>query len=764
MATVRKALTTLGRVLKREEITHAISLQSFLQLIQDQPQHHLRNVFQLFYDMVHYYVPDGVNEYPNDPQTINYIKYDTNALLADDTDRPFLADRLFANRFVSQVHTFKQGAQQNHIYIIQGPPGSGKSTFLKNLMRRLEDYTRLDAGAMYETVWRLNVGKLGGFSKITTPVISEGAENGEGEVTTQTVELSSIFPDEHLFVPCPSHDHPILQIPKAHRTEFLADILEDPRLMERLHSDKEYEWVFKAEPCTICKSIYNALLNRLGSPSEALHMLYAKRYLFNRQLGEGISVYNPGDEMIKKPMSNAILQNLLNNLFRDSNAVRYIYSRLAKTNNGVFTVMDIKGNNKDRILNLHGIISDGVHKVEHVEEMISSLFIAIMNPEDEAVIADIKSYEDRIVRIRMPYVLDFKTEVEIYRHTVGGAINEKFLPRVLECFAKVIISTRLQHESESMKEWIPDPEPYKKLCDKDLMLLKMDIYTGYIPSWVREEDLKNFSARKRRKIISEGEFEGSSGISGRQSIQLFIDFFSRFRHGDQIITMEDLMSFFKGQPKWIQDLLPEGFLDALNDLYAYDVLQEVKEALYDYNQEQVARDIKNYLAAISYDPGTSIQSAYTDDAIEVNNGFFDTIEKRLLGENSPEEERRGFRSRTQKEYISKTLTQEVMAENKPIEETDLYEKLHARYTNRLKQNVLDPLINNESFRMAIKDFNKKEFDTYDQRIKQDVRLLFKNLEEKFFYTEAGAQRVCIYVLDNKLAERFGQAQQKTTEE
>ena len=45
--------------------------------------------------------------------------------------------------------------------------------------------------------------------------------------------------------------------------------------------------------------------------------------------------------------------------------------------------MDIKENNILRLKGLHGIISDGIHKVETVEERISTQFIGLVNPEDK---------------------------------------------------------------------------------------------------------------------------------------------------------------------------------------------------------------------------------------------------------------------------------------------------------------------------------------------------------------------------------------------
>ena len=80
--------------------------------------------------------------------------------------------------------------------------------------------------------------------------------------------------------------------------------------------------------------------------------------------------------------------------------------------------------------------------------------------------------------------------------------------------------------------------------------------------------------------------------------------------------------------------------------------------------------------------------------------------------------------------------------------------MHDRYVYNLKEKVLDPFLENENFRRAIKDYNKEDFKTYDRRIRDDVTYLIGNLGKKYRYTEQGAKEVCMYVIDNDLAKKF----------
>ena len=48
-------------------------------------------------------------------------------------------------------------------------------------------------------------------------------------------------------------------------------------------------------------------------------------------------------------------------------------------------------------------------------------------------------------------------------------------------------------------------------------------------------------------------------------------------------------------------------------MYNYQILQEVKESLYYYNEEQIARDLKNYLFALNFELGTTAICSYTGE-------------------------------------------------------------------------------------------------------------------------------------------------------
>jgi hypothetical protein len=282
----------------------------------------------------------------------------------------------------------------------------------------------------------------------------------------------------------------------------------------------------------------------------------------------------------------------------------------------------------------------------------------------------------------------------------------------------------------------------------------MEIYTGYIPNWLSEEDRKKFTAPMRRKAIGEAEFDGVQGLSGRDSIKIFNQFYTTYAKENKLITMSMLQNFFTKIRKDLNELIPEGFFDSLMKNYNYTILQEVKESLYYYNEEQIEKNLKNYMFAVNFETGTTEVCTYTGEKLEITEAYFDHIEQLLYGSKTTKAKLQTFRKATQREYSTSTLPQEIILNSMQIQETKLFKTLYEKYVYSLKEKVLEPFLENENFRKAIKDFGTEGFKTYDKKIRDDVTYLMQNLCDHHRYSTQGAKEICIYMIDNDLAKKF----------
>ncbi|MDX1535520.1 MAG: hypothetical protein R3346_02055 [Candidatus Spechtbacterales bacterium] len=724
-------LELLERELISREQRPEISYSDYLELVNKNPRQTLRSIFQLFLDMVNEYVAEEDDGVDKDPESIGFTNYDCSQLFIEGADNPFFADTPFANRFVRQAGALTQGTQQNRVYVYDGPSGCGKSTFMNNILRSFQAYTRTPSGRTYEIVWDI-----------------------DGRAFDQ---------EDNLRIPCPSHDYPILLIPKNHRKDFLKNLLEESALKKSIFSKKEYSWVLQSEPCTICRSIFWELLDKLGSVEHVLEMVKVRAIQFNRRTGDGISVFNPGDKLFNFELKGGLPVNYHTDdriqvgldRFFGPGAVQFAYSHLASTNNGIYVLMDVKGNNKERLLELHNVVSEGVHRIGGIEEQINSLFFALMNPEDRDLLKEQKmeSFKGRIHHNNISYVLEPETESSILRNIFGANIDERFLPMVLENFARVIISSRMKRKCEPQEEWIDDMKQYELYCDKDGLLLRMSLYSNIIPTWLSEKDKKSFTAPVRRAVIAQGQDEGLEGFSGRESIELFREFLSTYSERGVLINMGHVLEFFKhkiSRDRRNKHLPPRGFLDSLLNSYDYAVLNQAKEALYNYRQEQIEKDILHYLSAVNYDVGNRVYCEYTGEEFELEPEFLLQMARHFTGK-----DHLGIKAAT--EYSDGVRAKYVplrASSEQNITDTPLFEELYKNYMRSLKKKVMDPLIQNKNFSEAVRTFGTAEFSAFDKRLKAQITRLITNLQKKFGYSREGAKEICIYILEKELVKKF----------
>ncbi|MCX7880626.1 MAG: serine protein kinase PrkA [Ignavibacteria bacterium] len=728
------------------EVRIPIPLEAFLGLVSENPSFYLRDIFQFFYDMVFFYVR-SLQKRPKwkDFQIWNY---DLNPLLAEGCDSPFFADSIFTERFLDLVSSFKKRRIQNFLILFEGPPGSGKSTFLNNLVQKIEVYGARPEGALFKTYWKIDI------DAIRKAMGEEVAERVGDELGQEQKNASSNSKTRRsLNFSCPRQDHPIIQIPKDFRHDFLDKIIEDKAFKKKLFEEREYEWVFKEKPCNICQSLYNVLLERLTKHTEVLRMVYARRAVFRRLFGVGVSVFNPSDPIPSEPFTNEFIENNLRNLLRTDN-IDFTYSDLSFTSNGVYALMDIKENNLERLFRLHGIISDGIHKVKLVEERIKSLFLGLVNPEDRESFENVKSFRDRIIYVKIPYVLDYKTEIEIYKDKFGEEIEKNFMPHILELFTKCIVASRIEKGGNAFKQWIPEPMKYEKLLDKNYRHLKIMVFAREIPNWLDETDTKKFDTDLMNLILKESESDGFRGISGRQSLQLFGDFLDNVKESDGLITLDKVINFFLDINLSEFKEVPQELLIILANAYDYEVTQEVKESMYHFNKEEIENQIANYLFAISFDVGEKVKSPYTNDELEITEEFFRTFEKAVLGENVSPFEMKKYRKENQHLYVNTTLAQEINVEGKDIRQTEQFINIYNRYIQNLKENALLPFVDNINFKSALLDYGSDAFEKYDEKICSKINHLITTLIEKFKYTPESAVKVVQYVFEQRLDKKY----------
>jgi hypothetical protein len=708
-----------------------LNFENFLTKASEDPKKIFRNSFQLFSDMINYYV----KRKEESGGYFGNVIYDSSELFEKGVADKFFADNHFAKRLIDFSNRIRvYGSKQNKIYNFVGPPGSGKSLFLNNLVHKFEEYSSLEEGASYETVW-----KLGNKTSIPVGYKVYSSENNMSE---------------NLFeVPCPHHDHPILQVPKKIRKDLLDDLIKDVKVRDKIFNSVEYEWIFKNNPCAVCTMIYDSIKENITyDPIKIFkNNVGAKRRQFNRTLGEGIVVFGQGDSLSQGYYQPKSVENEILTLLKDPK-IEYVFSEYAKTNNGIYSLMDLKNFNFQRMQKLHGIVSEGAFKVAgKYEEFIKSLFLTVSNPADLNTVLEEESFKDRAATIRMPYILDYTKEAEVLKSNYSN-LESRFYPGVLKNLSKIIVASRLAGNSEKIKEWIKSFKEYENYSDPDGHLLKLELYCQKMPRWISEKDLSSFTDEVRDSIFYESE-EGDHGISGRKSVGLIKDILSTESFLEDSINMNQVSEYFLKSNEIKKDFEHspdlEKIVKSINRVYNFNVLEQVRESLYEYNKERISKDIQNYMYSVSFKENEQVKSPYTSEKFIATKEYFEEMEHLFIGKDGiTKYEREIFRKKMSEVFAVKTLSQEIMLHNKNIKETTQYKDLFQKYIKNAKHGTLEPLTKNNSFLQTIKDFGNSKFEKQPESNQRKAKLLIKNLEEKFGYNEKESRQIAIYVLEN----------------
>lgn len=762
----KKAIACVNSVMaeKEKDRRNIWTFEEFLEIVRNNPSV-LRNIHSLFRDTILDNVERIPDKYPDDPDSIDYTGWDCSKLLVEGHQQPFFTSILLSHVFVEEMMNLGKSAKQNKIYKVCGPPGSGKSTFFKNL---LNSFTReAHKRARFETIWVIEEELIEEIRKKVYILPVNGCDSSGKDKEEPMVG--------RIEVPCPSHCNPFqslpVTLPENYRAMFLDKVITDSELKNKIFNNSEYRWMWMRS-CHICNAMFWALYDKFDNDLvKVLSCLRVRRYSVDRQIGKGISVFRSSDESSKaRVLTNKKLQERLNDLFGDSDLVRYRYSPWSSVDDGVVVLEDVKAHNSERLKELHNKVSEGTHKVgEDFEEDLDCLYFIAINPEDEKEI-DSMSMSDRILEIYIPYDTDVPTEVDIYRSIFGEDFDKDFMPELSKYFAKVILVSRMPETGKVVKlfEWISQAEigaHYGDYCDKEGKLLMMALAKAKVPPWIKEEHQKKFKKKLRRKIIEElAKLAGRTGYTGRDSIDLMSDFIKKMNQQTEkskakdrlyIPDFNDMLRHFKTQPGSVRDIMiPKGFLDQLEKTYDSKQLQRVKSALYYFNPKQIATEVQNYIYGVTQKQKTKVFCKWTGEELELTDEFFKSIEMRIhdMYPNPSNAQRTTFRNRVAKEYAEKTFTDEMQLQGLPITETELYLRLYKDYANNLKDRVLDPWIDNESFRRAVVDYGEADFESgYDKKIKEAIEYLLVNFQKEEYgsHTLAQAKKTVLSVLDKE---------------
>lgn len=487
-----------------------LSYKEYLEEVAKNPHLHLRDAAAYVRDMFLYFGKRKV-KYPWG-EIDRFILFD--APFGEKKEK-LVGQEEAQNTFYRIIESFVREGRANKLILLHGPNGSAKSTFVNCIARALEHYSGLEEGILYKFNWVFPSEKI--LSKKLGFIRTE--DEGEREVKPHEY---AHFKEENIDakIPCELKDHPLLLLPPEERIKFIDRILNEKKLeipIARL--------LLRGEICPKCRLIYEALLaSYRGNISKLLNHIQVERSFISRIYRRGFASIAPqmsvdaGERQITVDRSLSALPKVLQNI-----SLFEPFGDLVDGSGGVIEFSDLLKRPLEAFKYLLETIETGEVKAGNSILTINSLLLATSN---EVHLNAFKQHPDstafigRIAMVRFPYILNEKTERQIYKNQIVDGIEKHISPHAIEIASSWAILTRLFKPKADRY-----PEEVKRIVESLSCTEKFELYSsGQVPQRLSSEEVKILSGSIKeiyRETENQPLYEGITGASPRE-IKLII--------------------------------------------------------------------------------------------------------------------------------------------------------------------------------------------------------------------------------------------------
>lgn len=423
-----------------------------------------RSAYQRAYDMI---MADGTNSFKRYRKTYTHYKF------FDDPVIPIFGLEETLDKLVKFIRGAAGGyGTEKRILLLHGPVGSSKSTICRLIKRKMEVYSRTDAGSWYTYKWvNLPTGKDGIYT------------HAEDE--------------------CPMHDDPLKLIPLDIRKKFI-DRLNEVHLESTPEKERVSQYLLKCdgELNPRCKKFMQELLKRNGGNWMKVvesHIVVVRK-VYSEADRVGIATFQPKDEKNQDAteLTGDIDYSKLPHFGADSDPRAFNFDgEFCVGNRGVAEFIEMLKLEKAFLYDLLGASQERSIKPKKFAQIsVDEILIGhTNNPEYEKLKNDktMEALRDRTVKIDVPYLLRWTDELNVLKQDYDqNHVRQHVAPHTLEIAALWAILTRLT----------PDRESKLSLVDK------AKLYDGkFLPGYT-EDRVKEL----HDKFPSEGM---DSGVSAR---------------------------------------------------------------------------------------------------------------------------------------------------------------------------------------------------------------------------------------------------------
>ncbi|MBI4040618.1 MAG: serine protein kinase [Deltaproteobacteria bacterium] len=582
------------------------SFDQYLEIVKQNPLV-VRTAYQRMYDMILSY---GTYEYVDSRKKVTHYKF-----FDDPTHQG--KDALYGLDIplMKLVNVFKSAAlgygTERRIILLHGPVGCAKSTICRLLKHGLEDYSKIQEGALYSFNW-----------------MDQGNAFVKDELLGGQIEF-----------PCPMNVEPLFLIPDEFRGEALRELVKGQKLPYGIH--------LSGELCPPCRFIFRELMKFYhGDWRAVLGHIKVRRLVLSEKDRVGIGTFQPKDEKNQDSteLSGDINYRKIAIYGSDSDPRAFNFDgEFNVANRGMIEFIEILKLDTAFLYDLLGATQE--QRIKPKKFAQTDIDEVIMGHTNEPEFKKLQSNEymealrDRTIKIDIPYVTKLKAESKIYERDFNSdKIKGKHIaPHTLEMVAMWSILTRL--------------DPPKKATLS--LIQKLKLYDGQMMPGYTEENVKELRKESHR--------EGLQGISPRY-IQDKIS--NALVNEDAscinpFMILNELQSGLKHHTMVTSDEQKRRFKELLAMVraeYEEIVKSEVQRAV-SCDEESISRLCTTYIENVkAYVQKERVKNKYTGDYEEADERLMRSIEEKI---DIPESRKDDFRREVMNYIASLALEDRV---------------------------------------------------------------------------------------------------------
>lgn len=576
-----------------------MSFGQFIEALEQNPTLHTRSVAQYVRDCVHFYGTSQVDTITGPTTRFNLF----DAPFDDERER-MLGQEAAQQRVVKLFENFARGGRVDKLILLHGPNGSAKSTFIKMIMRALEHYCTTDEGAIYKFNWVFPTEKLAGARS--------GIGFGESAVSKEQLATFAHLDEDVIDARLADnlHDHPLLLLPPERRQALFEHIFPDGTPADFVLS----EYVVRGELSHTNKLIFDALLTAYRGDLEAvLKHVQIERFYYSRRYRRGCVTVEPQmrvDAGVRQLTADRSLQSLppaLQNL-----TLFEPVGDLIDANRGVIEYDDMFKRHLDLNKYLLSASERGSVTLETQIVHLDEILIATGNEtylDAFKQTADYASFKGRVELVRLPYLLDYRAEREIYDEQLERVDVGKFVaPHTTFVAAMWAVLTRLRR---------PDPDAFpaglRDVISGLTPTQKAELYSSGRPPEAlgaeRARLLKAHIATMFAEASKTTAYEGRYGASPREMKMILLNAGQNPAYAclsplavlDELALLvrdKSVFPFLQMKPdgKYLQH---EAFIQTVRDLYLDILDNEIQTAMGLVDEDQYKDLFARYIDHVS---------------------------------------------------------------------------------------------------------------------------------------------------------------------